>query len=76
MNKKRKGDLKMKNLQERIKMAEVRVEESEGRRRRFMERYQSTGEKLSLELAQDEEKQISRLRVAISEAYIKLGEKK
>lgn len=62
----------MKNLQERINMAELEVEESEGRRRRFMEKYQTTGDKLSLELAQDEEQRIGRIRVAISEAYLKL----
>ena len=64
----------MKNLQERISMAELRIEESEGRRRRFMEDYQTTGNKLSLELAQDEEQQIEKIRVALSEAYIKLRE--
>ena len=64
----------MKNLLDRVKMAEIEVKESEGRRKRHMEDYQTTGDKLSLELAQDEEQRIARFRVAISEAYIKLRE--
>lgn len=64
----------MENLKERIKEAELEVKESEGRRRRFMEKYQTTGDKLSLELAQDEENRISRFRAALAEAYIRLRE--
>lgn len=66
----------MENLQERIEIAEIEVEESEGRRKRLMEKYQNTGDKLFLELAQDEEKRIARIRVAIAEAYIKLREER
>lgn len=62
------------DLQEKIKMAELEIEWSEERRRRFLKKFRETGDKLSLELAQDEEERITRISIAIAEEYKKIRE--
>lgn len=64
----------MKNLKENIKVAELRIKESEERRKNFIIKYRETGEQLYKELAENEEQQIAKIRIALSEAYIQLRE--
>lgn len=66
----------MKELIEIIEITEAAAERAEGRRKSLMQHYQNTGDKLSLELAQNEEKRISWFRQAMAETHIKLREEK
>lgn len=62
----------MKELLERIEIAESRIEEAEGRKERFITKYRETGKELYKELAEDEEERAMQIRIALSEAYIKV----
>ena len=55
-------------LKKRLEIASKRFKEMEGRRERFLEKYRNTGDKLFLELADDEQRQMDELMDAILKA--------
>lgn len=65
----------MKNLQERINMAQERLTKMDNERKYFAEQYEATGEKLYKEMAIQTGKDIDKLTIAIGEALIQLGNK-
>jgi len=55
-------------MKKRLEIASKRFKEMENRRERFLEKYRNTGNKLSLELANDEQRQMNELMEAILKA--------
>ena len=55
-------------MKKRLEIASKRFKEMENRRERFLEDYRNTGNKLSLELANDEQRQMNELMEAILKA--------
>ena len=59
-------------MKKRLEIASKRFKEMEKRKERFLEKYQATGNKLSLELANDEQRQMDQLMEAILKAKLNL----
>ena len=59
-------------MKKRLEIASKRFKEMENRKERFLENYKNTGNKLSLELANDEQRQMNELMEAILKAKANL----
>ena len=57
-----------KKMKKRLEIASKRFKEMENRKERFLEKYRNTGDRLFLELADDEQRQMNELMEAILEA--------
>ena len=66
------ADKENKELKRRLEIAYKRFEEMESRKERFLEKYRKTRDKLYLELANDEQRQMNKLMDAILKAEAKL----
>ena len=64
-----------KKMKKRLEIASKRFKEMEGRRERFLEKYRNTGDKLFLELANDEQRQMNELMEAVLKAKQELVNK-
>jgi len=62
----------MKRTLERLEIASKRFEEMERRKEGFLEEYRNTGDKLYLDLANDEQRQMNKLMDAILKAEAKV----
>lgn len=59
-------------MKKKLEIASQRFKEMEQRKERFLEDYRNTGNKLSLELADDEQRQMNKLMEAILKAKASL----
>ena len=59
-------------MKKKLEIASKRFKEMEKRKERFLEDYKNTGNKLSLELANDEQRQMNELMEAILKAKANL----
>ena len=59
-------------ITKKLEIASKRFEEMEGRKEHFLEKYRNTGDRLFLELANDEQRQMDELMEAILKAKTNL----